>query len=79
MTIEEAVGLAIIVQRKILKISQPSLAKSIGISPSGLSRIESATVSINVGTLDKIARAFSMSISDLVKEGETLHRRGVRP
>ena len=54
--------------RKFKKLSQKEVALSIDIAQGQYSRIESGKVVPTIPTLEKIAKLFEVSLSDLVKE-----------
>lgn len=70
---EEALGSRLVVARNVLGlrvrggITQSELARRVGTSRRRIAQIESAQANVTVGTLDRIAAAFSVETATLFK------------
>ena len=60
MNLRERVAKNIIYYRKSVGLSQENLAKRSGVSRSHLGKIENARYSMNIDTIEKIARALDV-------------------
>ncbi|MBX6763927.1 MAG: helix-turn-helix transcriptional regulator [Rubrobacteraceae bacterium] len=69
-TLVEALGLAIRARRESLGRSQETLAHDVGVHRTYLGAIERGERNPSLRNLCRIARALSMSLSDLFKEAE---------
>ncbi len=78
--LRERVGLKLKARRRQQQLSLRALAARVGFSASFLSQVELAQVSPSLGSLDRIAQALGMHLSDLLSEpatanGPVLHHR----
>ena len=78
--LRERVGLKLKAARRQKQFSLRALATQVGFSASFLSQVELGQVSPSLGSLDRIAQALGMHLSDLLSEqaaanGPLLHRR----
>ena len=78
--LRERVALKLKARRRQQQLSLRALAARVGFSASFLSQVELAQVSPSLGSLDRIAQALGMHLSDLLSEpatanGPVLHHR----
>lgn len=66
MTVEKRLGIAIIMQRKKVGISQEDFARKAGIDRGYMSRIENGKTSISLAIIERIAKAFGITMSELL-------------
>lgn len=70
MSIEKEIAARIVALRKEQKLTQEDLAGMADLDRSYLSEIENGHKNLSLRTLEKIAKALNVKMSDLLKEAE---------
>jgi transcriptional regulator with XRE-family HTH domain len=74
-----ALGRAIRLRREELGISQEDLALELGYDQGWISHIENGRANPAYGTVDRLARALSLPLSELVLLAESVETKGRKP
>jgi transcriptional regulator with XRE-family HTH domain len=70
VTYDKAVGLAIRTSRKVRGVSMPELAEALGLSTSGLSRLENGRTQTTIVHLRRVGRRLGIEGSTILEEAE---------
>lgn len=72
MKLERAFGEAVRFRRKAIGLTQEDLAERAGMQTAAVSRIERGDASPNLRTIERIAAALSLRVSQLLMQAESL-------
>lgn len=72
MKLEQAFGEAVRFRRKAIGLNQEALAERAGLQTAAVSRVERGDGSPNLRTIERIATALNVRVSQLLLQAETL-------